>query len=720
MKIKNTSGSPTPYTLHPLTLVSKLRRVLRGDVKVNTVAREVLRRSRVALQQRHERASLNQLDKRRARLNRDFAKLSTSALLSHFRERSTPKFLPGFDAHSIEVAEMQRSVFPVETAQLIQSAQRIVDEHRWTLLGYDERDFGDPIEWRRDIVSGEVWPLDYHVDVNLAREGSDVRVLWELNRLSHLITLGRAYTLTHDEQLAETFFRHLESWCVQNPVGRGPNWACAMEVALRSMNLLAAFQLFRSSPSLDDARLLQILAMFDAHGAHIRRNSEFSYIATSNHYLSDVVGLFWLGTMLPELKDAKQWREFGRREMLREMEIQILDDGADFEASTGYHRFVLELFLYSFILSSANDAEIPERYWRKLHAMLRYLRAYLRPDRRAPLIGDTDSGQVIPIVKRSADDHAYVLAVGASFLKDSRFKLNEGGEITEELLWTLGPGGVRDYQSLPADRGAGTSVAFADAGTYVMRDGNLYLLFNTSGNGVKGRGSHGHNDLLSMEVSACGTSFIVDPGTYVYRTDLEERNRFRSTAYHSTVQVDDVEQNTINRDLPFVVGNEAQPRVIGCEINAVRDLIIAEHDGYSRLNQPILHRRSVEFDKRGRFWLIEDALLGAGEHVFNFRFHLASDVEATISANGIVTVTSGETAARLLIVPLDVNQLPELEPRWTSRDYGAKMASISVCWTVRAPAPLNQRWALVPVCANENEVERLEIVGKSRRAAKCL
>jgi hypothetical protein len=342
--------------------------------------------------------------------------------------------------------------------------------------------------------------------------------------------------------------------------------------------------------------------------------------------------------------------------------------------------------------------------------MLRYLRAYLRPDGRAPLIGDTDSGQVIPIVKRSGDDHAYVLAVGASFLKDSRFKLDEGGAITEDLLWILGPDGVREFEELPVDRDADVSIAFPDAGTYVMRDRDLYLLFNTSGSGVNGRGSHGHNDALSIDISACGTSFIVDPGTYVYRTDLDQRNNFRSTEFHSTVDVDGTEQNTILRDLPFVIGDEAHPRVLEWETNKDRDRVVAEHHGYTRLELPVTHRRSVDFDKRKRLWLIEDNLQGAGEHVFSFRFHLASDVEATIGANGIVAVTSGETGARLLIVPLDFNQLPQLEPRWTSRDYGAKMASISVCWTVRAPAPLNQRWALVPVCANENEVERLELL----------
>src|SRR3712207_6914025 len=37
---------------------------------------------------------------------------------------------------------------------------------------------------------------------------------------------------------------------------------------------------------------------------------------------------------------------------------------------------------------------------------------------------------------------------------------------------------------------------------------------NAGGAGLKGRGAHGHNDALSIEVSACGVSFVRDPGTY--------------------------------------------------------------------------------------------------------------------------------------------------------------------------------------------------------------
>src|SRR5437764_340814 len=83
---------------------------------------------------------------------------------------------------------------------------------------------------------------------------------------------ARVYAVTKDEGLSREFFRQIEAWREQNPVGRGANWACAMEVALRSMNLLAAFSVFRSATALTEERLMMLLTMLDQHGAHIRRN----------------------------------------------------------------------------------------------------------------------------------------------------------------------------------------------------------------------------------------------------------------------------------------------------------------------------------------------------------------------------------------------------------------------------------------------------------------
>jgi Heparinase II/III N-terminus/Heparinase II/III-like protein len=696
-------------------IVSKVKRALRGEVDARTIALEAWRRSRAARERRGERASLERLAQTPARLRADFARMSQPELLDHFRNRTNPKFLPGCDAsRSHTTAALQRSLFPFETAQLLERAARITGEHCWPVLGYGEKRFGESINWRIDPLSNAVWPLDYHADVQLFRhDGSDARVLWEVNRLGHLVTLARAYTVTNDEKYAAEIFSQLETWREQNPLGQGVNWACAMEVALRAINLLAVFELVRRAPQLNEETFPTLLQMFDQHGAHIRRNLEFSYISTSNHYLSDVVGLLWLGMLLPELEAAEEWLSFGLRELLSEMDKQVLPDGADSEASTGYHRLVLELFLYSFIAARANQIEISEKYWKKLRAMLDYVRAYLRPDGRAPLIGDTDSGQVLPFVPRSADDHGFVLALGAALFNEPRYKIaTPDAALPEELLWVLGEEGVRAFQNLPETDDETGSLAFRDAGTYILRDRDLYLLFNACGNGLMGRGSHGHNDALSLEVSACGTRFIVDPGTYVYSADLQERHLFRSTSYHSTVEVDGMEQNTTDAALPFVIGDEAHPRVLRWETNPGHDIIIAEHDGYKRLAEGITHKRAVRFEKLGRWWIVEDSLSGAGEHVFRFRFHFATDIETSVRAQGIVRAYDKMTRAQLFVIALDLDDAPEFEPRFMSRDYGAKSASVSACWTVRAAAPCNFRWALVPVCAGEDEQERLSLIAR--------
>lgn len=589
--------------------LGKIKRALRGEVKLTVAALEALRRTRGAIQRRFE--------------NTDPDPLNLCSTI-----------------------DRKAKFFTVNT------------DHDPELLTLAEQLIHQKFEWNRDPRSGYLWPLDYHRDLKLMRtDGSDIRIVWELNRLGHFLTLGRAYQLAKDERFTTAFVEQLQSWSEQNPYGCGPNWQCAMEVALRAINLIAAREMFRESPQLDTQFLL---TLFQQHGNIIRRNLEFSYIATSNHYLSDVAGLLWLGLMVPELRASKRWRDFGLKELLREMDKQVLPDGADFESSTGYHRFVTELFLYSFLLCRENGILIEQRYWNKLRAMLLYIRGYLRPDGFAPLIGDTDGGQFLPLQHRHADDHRYLLEAGADLFDD------------------------------PTLREAETrSKAFPDAGIYIMRRDDLYLCFNASDAGINGRGSHGHNDALSIELSAGGRAFIVDPGTYVYTGDLQRRHDFRSTAYHSTVKIDGVEQNTIERDLPFVIGDEARPFVL----HWGEDKIVAEHYGYQRLKDPVTHRRTVTFNKLDRSWLIEDEFLGtAVEHLFEIRFHFAPGLDIN-SHGSVVNARDPNTDLTLTVRSLSLSGSPELEQQFTSRNYGEMSESLTACWRVSGP-PRKLSWKL--------------------------
>ncbi|HKS09909.1 MAG TPA: alginate lyase family protein [Pyrinomonadaceae bacterium] len=586
-----------------MAVTRKIKRALRGEVKLTTAAQEAVRRTLMNALARRERKNLDA--EKPLLLKAPFSRMSPAELLSHFQNK-------------------KQISLPVVFNPLP-----------------DDVSVPDVAEWRRDPRSGYLWPLEYHRDLNLRRsDGSDVRVVWEVNRLGHLLR-------TQD---ANQSLNQLRSWHEQNPYGRGPNWSCAMEVALRAINILAAFERFRKSPEFDSEALIFLLTLLQQHGRFIEANLEFSYIATSNHYLSDVAGLLWLETMLPELKDADDWRDLALPAMLREMNKQVLADGADFESSTGYHRFVVELFLYSFMMCREHGRIIDQKYRRKLHQMLEYVKAYIRPDGLAPLIGDTDGGLVLPYHEYSADDHAYVLDLGAEILNTPDLKFAQE-----------------------------KSKAFPDAGVYIMRSGDCYLCFNASGAGIHGRGSHGHNDALSIEVSAGGRAFIVDPGTYVYTGDLEMRHMFRSTAYHSTVKIDNEEQNTTYVSTPFVIGNEAQPRVLEWESLQNYDKVAAEHYGYRRLESPVTHRRTVTFDKRESAWLIEDEFFGTGEHDFEIYFHFAPGLDFAIKEREI-EARAGE--AVLTVRSLSLAQQPALVDQHVSRNYGEAIDSVSACWRI--------------------------------------
>lgn len=603
-----------------MALVRKLKRAFRGEVKLTTAAQETVRRTLMSGLSKRERRNLDK--EQPLLLKPPFSRMSPAELLAHFQNKKQIS-LPG-DFNPLP------SDIPVP----------------------------EVAEWRRDPRSGYLWPLDYHRDLNLQRsDGSDVRVVWELNRLGHLLRI----------QNADEFLNQLRSWHEQNPYGRGPNWSCAMEVALRAINILAAFERFRKSPEFNHDALIFLLTLLQQHGRFIESNLEFSYIATSNHYLSDIAGLLWLEVMLPELEDAKNYRDLALPAMLREMDKQVLADGADFESSTGYHRFVLELFLYSFMLCRENGRQIQihQKYWRKLHQMLEYVKAYIRPDGLAPLIGDTDGGQVLPFHEYSADDHAYVLDLGAEILNAPEFKF-------------------------PQEK----SKAFPDAGIYIMRSSDSYLCFNASGAGIHGRGSHGHNDALSIEVSARGRAFIVDPGTYVYTGDLEMRHAFRSTAYHSTVKIDNEEQNTTDVNMPFVIGNEAQPRVLEWESLENYDKVVAEHYGYRRLDSPVTHRRTVTFDKRESLWLVEDEFFGPAEHEFEVWFHFSSGLELLVQG-AEVEARDRAAGVGLVVRSLTLKDSPLLVNQHVSRNYGELIDSVSACWRISGqPGKLN--WEIYP------------------------
>jgi hypothetical protein len=143
---------------------------------------------------------------------------------------------------------------------------------------------------------------------------------------------------------------------------------------------------------------------------------------------------------------------------------------------------------------------------------------------------------------------------------------------------------------------------------------------------------------------------------------------------------------------------------------AEQERLVGEHVGYERLRDGVKHRRSISFDKVDNWWLIEDQLTGKGEHTISARFHFDSGLELTLKDNGLVVSFDPEIGARLLLWALDVNSIPKREEQSTSRHYGEKSPSTTICWSLKMAMPTRFRWALVPVSVEQNEDDRLSLV----------
>jgi hypothetical protein len=107
-----------------------------------------------------------------------------------------------------------------------------------------------------------------------------------------------------------------------------------------------------------------------------------------------------------------------------------------------------------------------------------------------------------------------------------------------------------------------------------MRDRRSLSLLQREWPGINGRGSHGHNDVLSIEVSAVARVHRRSGHIRLFRGS-REATRVSFDAYHSTVQIDGLEQNTIALQTPFVIGNEAKPRVLEWKTSDDFDKVVA-------------------------------------------------------------------------------------------------------------------------------------------------
>lgn len=494
----------------------------------------------------------------------------------------------------------------------------------------------ETIDWQVDFKSGYRWSeKTYYKFIKYGHKlGADVKLPWELSRAQHLLSLALSYRLTKKEEYAEEIIEQIVDWILTNPCRFGVNWRCTMDVAIRVANWVVAVSLIKNYidnlPPAGEEHFCKIFyKSLYQHGEFIIHNLEWSEYLTSNHYLSDIAGLLVLSVFTEDVfKEARQWKKFAIDELKKEILKQVYPDGTDFEASTCYHRLVLEIFFYPVWwvvvhhrhFNGENHRDLTEelfgkRFVNRLYKMFDAVLYLLKPNGRMPQIGDNDNGQFLKLYPREVLDMRYLLALGAIFFKESRWKIKEFFESDEsiaEIMILYGESGIEIWNSLEWNSLKNiSSKIFNDSGWYVMRNNKDYCIISCGPNGQKGIGGHCHNDKLSFELCINGMDVIVDPGTYVYTPIPKLRDRFRSVKSHNTVIIDGIEHNRYKG--VFSMDYNSKTKIVKFEKNDSVDIFIGENR-YGENDDMIIHRREIKLYKKGGGVEVIDSFVGEGRH----------------------------------------------------------------------------------------------------------
>ncbi len=467
-----------------------------------------------------------------------------------------------FGSKSIEPADLLRTHLPEEAAAILREADEIC-HHRFHLLGYDHLNFDSDltsslgsdrqvdarfvnIDWHLDPVHGKRAPLDpwFKIPFLDFTAVGDHKVIWELNRHQHLVTLAKARLLSGDERYTRELIAQWRGWSAANPYPIGINWGSTLEVAFRSLSWIWIDQLLQSAAEYAEFRV-ELMSALAFHGRYIERYLS-TYFSPNTHLLGEAVALFFLGTLYSQMPGAERWKESGWQIVLHEAGRQVRPDGVYFEQSLYYHVYALDFFLYTRLLADRNQVKIPAAFDAVLERMLRVVEGLAQAG-PAEGFGDDDGGRVWNPRRNRSEHMTDPLALGAVMYS----KTFSAARLTEESIWLFGDRAVEELAA-PQHKQARPdlhSVAFPDGGLYVLADSEPYsqtMIVDGGPQGV-GRSGHGHADALSLRLTMDGRRWLIDSGSGVYVSkDPADRNRFRGTRAHNTMCVDGVDQAAVD------------------------------------------------------------------------------------------------------------------------------------------------------------------------------
>jgi hypothetical protein len=522
---------------------------------------------------------------------------------------------------------------------------------------------GCPPLWNRDAKSGRQVALSFGKTLDYRNEQvvGDIKYLWEPNRHLELVTLAQAWRLTRERRFAQGLQKLLDSWIEQCPYPMGPNWSSSLEVALRLVNWSCAWHLLGG----DEAVLFQ-----DAMGnvfkerwlRAVRQHCHFvvgylsAYSSANNHLLGELLGLILGSTTWPCWQESGLWRTEALRCFEQQALLQNEVDGVNKEQAIWYHHEVADMMLLAGLTARANGHEFQHAFWERLESMLEFISSCMDVGGHVPAFGDSDDAIMVRFCP--AEDFSVfrsLLASGSVLFGRGDFK-HKAQVFDDKSRWLLGDAAANEFAALVGDSsGKRMRRSFSAGGYYVLGSdfetaSEVRIVVDAAPLGYLAIAAHGHADALSLTLSAGGRPMLIDPGTYCYHTQRRWRDYFRGTSAHNTVRIDRADQSVSRGTFLWV--RRAAALCLAFDPDSEQQQLAAQHDGYRRLADPVLHRREVIYEGAARLVSITDHIICEGPHHVEIFWHFAP--ECVLALDNGAAIARSETAELRIRWPLQL------------------------------------------------------------------
>jgi uncharacterized heparinase superfamily protein len=574
--------------------------------------------------------------------------LAETALIDYYRDRKVPIWPEPRGM----ITDLRLNLDKLKKDELIQTAESIL---AYQFLPKKKKpvlsDSGD-IQWNRNPISSPEW-------------------LWRLHRHQWWPILGLAYRLTGEERYAREFVKQMLSWIISNPMLKRKNersfaWRL-MECGMRMhVSWIPSFGLFFESPVFDrKAKITMLRSIYD-HAQFLA-----SFKTSQNHLLRESNGLAAVSVYFPEFRQSQRWLQTALNRLDAELKSQINPDGFHFELSTGYQWVVIDEFEKTHALLNIANRSLPtENISARLEKMYNVLAYISRPDGSLPEVND-------------------------GFIRWPIDRLvNAGKQFRRSDFNYIGTNGKRG--NVPQI----TSVAFENAGYYIMRSdwsqNANYLLFDSG----PYNGYHAHEDKLSVEVFAFGTPFIVDSGSYTYENTDPYRAYFVGSESHNTLMVDECSQIRRWRADGLTARKSSGDQAVWIHRPGFDYAAGIYEDGYGRfaLRKPehpdiikdVIHARKILF-VRPDYWIIIDEIQAQKPHNYQLLFHGHPESEIYVEAEKAAIIKSKRNSACVYLIPAEIEKI-QIDKKtgcetpiqgWYSVDHHYKTPSTALIYEIK-------------------------------------